>query len=287
MHAISLENVTAIYGKGTPLEKTALSDVSLKIESGSVVGIIGHTGSGKSTLVRLFNGLQKPSSGTVKVLGEDVWKNPKQQRWLRSKVGLVFQYPEYQLFEETVYADIAFGPKNFGVTGEKLDATVRKAAKFCGLGDEVLTRSPFEISGGQKRRAAIAGVIAMEPKILVLDEPAAGLDPRGRIEILDGLMEYKKQTGSTLVIVSHSMEDIAKYADYIFVLKNGRIYMQGTVVEIFENAVNLFEAGLDVPQITKLFLEMKKRGLVTRSDIFTLKKAYELTERLLGGNVNA
>lgn len=287
MHAIKLENVTAVYGKGTPLEKIALTNVSLNIESGSVVGIIGHTGSGKSTLVRLFNGLQKPSSGTVTVLGEDVWKNPKQQRWLRSKVGLVFQYPEYQLFEETVYADIAFGPKNFGVTGDKLDITVRKAAKFCGLDDTILTRSPFEISGGQKRRAAIAGVIAMEPKVLVLDEPAAGLDPRGRAEILDGLMEYKEQTGSTMIIVSHSMEDIAKYADYIFVLKDGQIDMQGTVVEIFENAVKLFAAGLDVPQITKLFIELKKRGLTTRSDIFTLGKAYELMAPLLGGNVNA
>ena len=222
----------------------------------------------------------------VTVLGEDIWKNPKQLRAIRSKVGLVFQYPEYQLFEETVYADIAFGPKNFGVTGDALEKTVRKAAKFCGLDDAILMRSPFEISGGQKRRAAIAGVIAMEPKILVLDEPAAGLDPRGRVEILDGLMEYKKQTGSTLVIVSHSMEDIAKYADYIFVLKNGQIYMQGSVVEIFENAVNLFEAGLDVPQITKLFIELKKRGLTTRSDIFTLGKAYDLMQRLLGGNVN-
>lgn len=287
MYAVELQKVTVVYGSGTPLEKTALKDISLKIEEGSVVGLIGHTGSGKSTLVKLLNGLQKPFSGKVSILSDDVWKDPKRMRWVRGKVGLVFQYPEYQLFEETVYADIAFGPKNMGFTGEELDKTVRSAAKFCGLDDSVLLRSPFEISGGQKRRAAIAGVISMNPKVLVLDEPAAGLDPRGRTNILDGLMEYKKQTGSTMIIVSHSMEDIAKYCDYIYVLKDGSLMMEGSAATIFSNAEGLFEAGLDVPQITKLFIELKKRGQVERTDIYTINKARQLMNSLLGGESDA
>ncbi|HBL83510.1 MAG: energy-coupling factor transporter ATPase [Clostridiales bacterium GWF2_38_85] len=287
MYAIELDNISVVYGKGTPFEKVALKNIDLKIELGSIVGLIGHTGSGKSTLVRLLNGLLKPTEGRVLINGEDIWLNPKQVRKFCKKVGLVFQYPEYQLFEETVYKDIAFGPKNMGMTGETLNASVRSAAKFCGIDDEMLDRSPFEISGGQKRRVAIAGVIAMQPEILVLDEPAAGLDPRGREEILSGLVEYKKSSKSTMVIVSHSMEDIAKYADSIIVLKDNMINMQGTVKEIFTNAVQLFGAGLDVPQITKLFIELEKRGLSSRVDIYTVTKATELMKECLGGTHHA
>ena len=283
MYAIELDNISVVYGKGTPFEKVALKNINLKIEAGSIVGLIGHTGSGKSTLVKLLNGLLKPTEGRVLINGEDIWANPKLVRKYRQMVGLVFQYPEYQLFEETVYKDIAFGPKNMGMSGDELETSIRNAAKFCGIDDEMLGSSPFEISGGQKRRVAIAGVIAMQPEILVLDEQAAGLDPRGREEILTGLVEYKKTTKSTMVIVSHSMEDIAKYADSIIVLKDSMINMQGTVKEIFTNAVQLFDAGLDVPQITKLFIELQKRNLSSRVDIYTVTKATELMKEQLGG----
>ena len=277
--SLTLENVNVVYGENTPFRKTALKDISIAFPPGKVTGIIGHTGSGKSTLAMLLNGLLRPTSGKVLLDGRDIWENPKEIGAVRFKVGMVFQYPEYQLFEETVSADIAFGPKNMGLSEEECRVRVQKAAAFCGIDDKTLARSPFEISGGQKRRAAIAGVVAMDPDVLVLDEPAAGLDPRGREELLGGLMEYQRERQSTMLVISHSMEDIAKYADFILVLKEGEVFMFGTVEEIFSDAQKLFGSSLDLPQITKLFVELKKRGITDRTDIYTVGYA----EKILSG----
>ena len=279
---IKLENVTVRYGEGTPFALTALDGINLDIPAGCVCGIIGHTGSGKSTLAQLLNGLLQPTLGKVLFKGEDINRSKQSVNDIRLKVGLVFQYPEYQLFEETVEKDIAFGPHNMSLSEEEISKRVADAARFCGIDREMLAASPFEISGGQKRRAAIAGVIAMSPEVLVLDEPAAGLDPKGRDEILGGLVEYRKTTGTTMILISHSMEDIANWCDRIVVMKNGGVFMQGTVEEIFESAERLFDAGLDVPQITKLFIELKKRGVVSRSDVYTLGYAKKLIESGLG-----
>ena len=279
---IKLENVTVRYGEGTPFALTALDGINLDIPAGCVCGIIGHTGSGKSTLAKLLNGLLQPTLGKVLFKGEDINRSKQSVNDIRFKVGLVFQYPEYQLFEETVEKDIAFGPHNMSLSEEEISKRVADAARFCGIDREMLAASPFEISGGQKRRAAIAGVIAMSPEVLVLDEPAAGLDPKGRDEILGGLVEYRKTTGTTMILISHSMEDIANWCDRIVVMKNGGVFMQGTVEEIFESAERLFDAGLDVPQITKLFIELKKRGVVSRSDVYTLGYAKKLIESGLG-----
>lgn len=279
---IKLENVTVRYGEGTPFALTALDGINLDIPAGCVCGIIGHTGSGKSTLAQLLNGLLQPTLGKVLFKGEDINRSKQSVNDIRFKVGLVFQYPEYQLFEETVEKDIAFGPHNMSLSEEEISKRVADAARFCGIDREMLAASPFEISGGQKRRAAIAGVIAMSPEVLVLDEPAAGLDPKGRDEILGGLVEYRKTTGTTMILISHSMEDIANWCDRIVVMKNGGVFMQGTVEEIFESAERLFDAGLDVPQITKLFIELKKRGVVSRSDVYTLGYAQKLIESGLG-----
>ncbi len=279
---IRLENVTVRYGEGTPFALTALDNINLDIPAGCVCGIIGHTGSGKSTLAQLLNGLLQPTGGKVLFKGEDINRSKQSVNDIRFKVGLVFQYPEYQLFEETVEKDIAFGPHNMSLSEEEISKRVADAARFCGIDSEMLAASPFEISGGQKRRAAIAGVIAMSPEVLVLDEPAAGLDPKGRDEILGGLVEYRKTTGTTMILISHSMEDIANWCDRIVVMKNGGVFMQGTVEEIFESAERLFDAGLDVPQITKLFIELKKRGVVSRSDVYTLGYAKKLIESGLG-----
>ena len=279
---IKLENVTVRYGEGTPFALTALDGINLDIPAGCVCGIIGHTGSGKSTLAQLLNGLLQPTRGKVLFKGEDINRSKQSVNDIRFKVGLVFQYPEYQLFEETVEKDIAFGPHNMSLSEEEISKRVADAARFCGIDSEMLAASPFEISGGQKRRAAIAGVIAMSPEVLVLDEPAAGLDPKGRDEILGGLVEYRKTTGTTMILISHSMEDIANWCDRIVVIKNGGVFMQGTVEEIFESAERLFDAGLDVPQITKLFIELKKRGVVSRSDVYTLGYAKKLIESGLG-----
>lgn len=281
MNALSFKNVSVVYGEGTPFRKTALDNISVDLPSGEIIGVIGHTGSGKSTLAMLSNGLLKPTSGNILLEGHDIWENPKQIRKVRSKVGIAFQYPEYQLFEETVYKDIAFGPKNMGLDEKEIDARVKNAAAFCGISDAVLKKSPFELSGGQKRRAAIAGVVAMEPPVLVLDEPAAGLDPLGREEILGGLIAYQKQKNTTMVLISHSMEDIAKYCDRILVLKDGTVYMYGTVEEIFMQAERLFGASLDLPQITKLFIEMRKRGLIENTDVYTVKYAKKEIEKIL------
>ena len=280
-YAIETVNLTHYYSKGTVQQVAAINDVNLQIEKGELVGIIGHTGSGKSTLISHFNGLLKPDSGKVLVDGEDIWKYKETLRQSRFKVGLCFQYPEYQLFEETVYKDIAFGPKNMKLSDEEIKKRVKLAAEFCGLSEKELKRSPFELSGGQKRRAAIAGVLAMRPEVLVLDEPAAGLDPKGKEEILSGLVEYKNTYGATLLIISHSMEDIAKYADEILVMKDGEIYMHGGVEEIFMQAEKLFDARLDLPQITKLFIELKKRDLVNSTDVYSVGYAKKEIEKLI------
>ena len=272
MSSIKVENISVVYGAGTPFEKRALDNVSIDFGENRVVGLIGHTGSGKSTLAMLLNGLNKPTEGKILLDGTDIWEKPKEISAVRFRVGLVFQYPEYQLFEESVYKDIAFGPKNMGMESDALDKTVREAARFCGIDDETLKKSPFELSGGQQRRVAIAGVVAMQPQVLVLDEPAAGLDPAGREEIIGGLLEYREKSGSTMIIISHSMEDIARYSDYIVVLSNGRVHMQGTPAEIFADAENLFGASLDVPQVTKLFVELKKRSLADKTDVYTVKE---------------
>ena len=278
--SLTLENIGVVYGENTPFRHTALENISIAFPKGKATGIIGHTGSGKSTLAMLLNGLLRPTSGRVLLDGEDIWAKPKEMRAVRFRVGLVFQYPEYQLFDETVRADIAFGPKNMNLSAEECDARVARAAAFCGIDETVLSRSPFELSGGQKRRAAIAGVLAMDPEVLVLDEPAAGLDPRGREEILGGLMEYQKQRQSTMLIISHSMEDIAKYADSILVLKNGKIFLFGTVGEVFADAQKLFDSSLDLPQITKLFVELQKRGLADRTDVYTVGYAVKTAAKL-------
>lgn len=276
MHAIELKNVSVVYGEGTPFRKVALDNITLGFEEKTITGVIGHTGSGKSTLATLLNGLLAPTSGTVMLHGTDIWARPKEMRSVRARVGLVFQYTEYQLFAETVGEDIAFGPKNIGLDAEEVKRRVKLAADFCGLSRRELERSPFEISGGQKRRAAIAGVLAMKPEILVLDEPAAGLDPRGREDILGGLMGYKNSAGATMILVSHSMEDVARYADRIAVIKQGSLFMQGSVGEIFMQPEKLFDSSLDLPQITKLFVELKKRGIADDTDVYTVNYALEV-----------
>ena len=280
-NALELKNISVIYGEGTPFRKAALNNISTVFPKGEITGIIGHTGSGKSTLASLLNGLLKPTEGEILLFGESIWAKPKEMKSIRSRVGLVFQYPEYQLFDETVESDIAFGPKNIGLDEAEIKNRVRLAAEFCGLSEKELKRSPFELSGGQKRRAAIAGVLAMRPEVIVLDEPAAGLDPKGREEILSGLVEYKNTYGATLLIISHSMEDIAKYADRILVMKDGEIYMQGGVEEIFMQAERLFDANLDLPQITKLFIELKKRGLCQSTDVYTVGYAKKEIEKII------
>ena len=279
--------MTVRYGAGTPFEKVALKNISLEFPKGKITGIIGHTGSGKSTLAMLLNGLLKPEEGKVFLEGEDINQSKQFTNSVRFKVGLVFQYPEYQLFEDTVRRDIAFGPRNMGLEDEAISERVSLAARFCGLDGAALESSPFEISGGQKRRAAIAGVIAMRPQVLVLDEPAAGLDPQGKEEIFRGLREYRDSEGATMLLISHSMEDIAEYAENIVVLKEGEVFMQGTPQEIFANAEKLFAASLDVPQITRLFLELKKRGKCDRTDIYTVDYAVKTLLPYVGPEVEA
>ena len=275
---IRIENLTHTYGEGTPFRRSAVENLSLDIYHGEFLGLIGHTGSGKSTLIQHLNGLLKPTGGRVLLDGEDIWADPKKIRSVRFRVGLVFQYPEYQLFEETVYKDIAFGPKNMGLQGEEIDRRVRQAAVFAGLDEDMLERSPFELSGGQKRRVAIAGVIAMEPKVLILDEPTAGLDPRGREAILAQLRAYHEQKGSTIILVSHSMEEIARNVDRIVVMSHAHKLMDGTPEEVFSRAEELLQVGLDVPQVTKVAMELQKRGLLQESSVYTIE---ELARRLL------
>ena len=266
------------YSAGTPFEHKAIDNVDLEVMPGEFLGIIGHTGSGKSTLIQHLNGLLRPTDGQILLDGTDIWARPKEIRKVRFQVGLVFQYPEYQLFEETVYKDISFGPKNMGLEGEEIDCRVRRAAAFAGIDEEMLEKSPFELSGGQKRRVAIAGVIAMEPKVLILDEPTAGLDPRGREAILAQLRSYHKQKGNTVILVSHSMEEIARNVDRIVVMSHSHKLMDGTPEEVFSRADELLQVGLDVPQVTKVAMELQKRGLLADSSVYTID---ELVRRLL------
>ncbi len=269
--SLKLENVSAVYGEGTPFRKVALDNINIEFPKGKITGIIGHTGSGKSTLAQLLNGLNKPTSGKIYLDGKDIWEKPKEISKIRFKVGLAFQYPEYQLFEETVGKDIAFGPKNMGLDENEISLRVAEAAKLCGIPEDSLSRSPFELSGGQKRRVAIAGVMAMRPEYLVLDEPAAGLDPVGKNDILGGIINYKNETDGTVVLISHSMEDVAKYSDMILVLKEGKVFSYGSVEEIFSDIESLANSSLDLPQITRLFHELKKRGISQRDDVYTVK----------------
>ena len=278
---IETQHLTHIYGAGMPDATVALEDVSFSVEAGDFVGIIGSTGSGKSTLISHFNGLLKPTSGKVLVDGQDIWADPSQIRKFRFLVGMVMQYPEYQLFEETVYKDIAFGPKNMGLSEQEIDRRVRRAAEFCGLPIDYLNRSPFELSGGQKRRVAIAGVLAMEPRILVLDEPAAGLDPEGRDTILSQIRQYHKDTGTTVLLVSHSMEDIARYANRVLVMDQRRVAMYDEVEKVFARAPELLELGLSVPQVTKIFLKLQEMGLDIATDVYTTPYAVKTVLKAL------
>ncbi len=273
MDILQLEGVTYTYSRGTPFEKTAIEDITLGLPQGEFIGIIGHTGSGKSTLVQHLNGLMQPSSGRVLLDGKDIWAQPKKIRQVRFEVGLVFQYPEYQLFEETVYKDIAFGPTNMGLCEEEVDRNVREAARMVGIEDGMLTSSPFELSGGQKRRVAIAGVLAMKPRVLVLDEPTAGLDPQGRDEILSRIHDYHEDAGTTVVLVSHSMEDVARHSDRVLVISHAKVAMYGETREVFERAYELEAMGLDIPQITKVFMGLRDRGLPVPGGIYTIEDA--------------
>ena len=275
MSILELKNICYTYGVGTPFEKKAVNDVSFSVNKGELIGIIGHTGSGKSTLVQMLNGLMKPTSGQVLLDGVDIWDKPKEIRKIRFKVGMVFQYPEYQLFEETVYKDIAFGPTNKGLSAEEIDKEVRRAARFTGLKDELLDKSPFDLSGGEKRRAAIAGVIAMDPDVLVLDEPTAGLDPMGRDVLLSQIVRYHKERQNTVLLVSHSMEDIARVADRIVVMNKSKLVMFDETQKVFERGDELEKIGLRIPQITKIMSQLRKRGVDVPEGILTVDSAVD------------
>ena len=278
---IRTENLTYIYGEGTPFRKVAVDDVNLQIDEGEMVGVIGHTGSGKSTLIQHFNGLLKATSGNVYIDGEKLWDDKAKLRPVRFKVGLVFQYPEYQLFEETCYKDIAFGPKNMGLDNAEIDRRIKETAKMVGITPDILDKSPFELSGGQKRRVAIAGVMAMEPKVLILDEPASGLDPKGREQILGLIKEYHQEKKNTVVLVSHSMEDIAKHTSKILVMNKAKLFCYDDTVKVFHRAAELEEMGLAVPQITRVFNRLKAMGCDINDDVYTTKYAKELLLKLL------
>lgn len=279
---LEVKNLNHIYSVGTPFEHKALDNVSFRIYRGEFIGVIGHTGSGKSTLMQQLNGLLKPTSGTVLLDGEDIWADKKKTRQARFRVGLVFQYPEYQLFEETVYKDIAFGPKNMGLDEKEIDRRVREAAGFVGLTQQQLEVSPFDLSGGQKRRVAIAGVIAMEPEVLILDEPTAGLDPNGRAEILGNIESYRKAKNATIMMVSHSMEDVARMTDRLLVMNGSRLAMDAAPGEVFAHAEELVEMGLSIPQVTQVFLHLRKMG-VPVENVYTIDQAVAAVKRLRGG----
>lgn len=283
MTVLKTENLTHYYSNGMSGEVAAIKNINIEIEKGELVGIIGHTGSGKSTLLQHFNGLLKPDEGRVLLEGSDIWESKESIRSARFKVGLCFQYPEYQLFEETVYKDIAFGPKNMGLDNAETDRRVRRAAQFVGLKDEYLEKSPFDLSGGEKRRAAIAGVMAMEPEVLILDEPTAGLDPHGREKILALVKAYREQTGNTVMMVSHSMEDVAKIADRVLVLNNSEVAMFGTVAEVYSKSAELSEMGLSVPQITKIFSALRERGFAVSDSVFTVEQGVSELMRFFEG----
>lgn len=281
---LETQELTYTYSVGTPFEKTAVDHVNLMIEEGEMIGVMGHTGSGKSTLIQHFNGLLKPTSGKILLDGKDIWEDKSKIRDVRFQVGLVFQYPEYQIFEETVYKDIAFGPKNMGLDEAEIKRRVLETAHDIGLSEELMERSPFELSGGQKRRVAIAGVMAMQPKVLILDEPTAGLDPAGRDKILEHIKAYHRRMKNTILIVSHSMEDIASFADKILVMSNSRLFCYDETVKVFARSKEISEIGLDVPQITRVFEKLKERGLDFGKDVYTVEYAKNLLlKRLRGG----
>lgn len=282
-HAIETIGLTHYYSKGTVQQVAAINDVNLTIEKGELVGVIGHTGSGKSTLISHFNGLLKPDAGKVLVDGTDIWKDKETLRNTRFKVGLCFQYPEYQLFEETVFKDIAFGPKNMKLSEAEVKERVLRAAEFVGVKPEHLDKSPFDLSGGEKRRVAIAGVMSMEPEVLIFDEPAAGLDPQGRRELIKLIKDYREQTGSAVVIVSHSMEDIASLADKVIVMNNSRIEMQGTVDEVYSRGGELRRIGLNIPEITEIFLRLRTRGFDVPANVYTVEQGAAILKALASG----
>lgn len=282
-HAIETIGLTHYYSKGTVQQVAAINDVNLTIEKGELVGVIGHTGSGKSTLISHFNGLLKPDAGKVLVDGTDIWKDKETLRNTRFKVGLCFQYPEYQLFEETVFKDIAFGPKNMKLSEVEVKERVLRAAEFVGVKPEHLDKSPFDLSGGEKRRVAIAGVMSMEPEVLIFDEPAAGLDPQGRRELIKLIRDYREQTGSAVVIVSHSMEDIASLADKVIVMNNSRIEMQGTVDEVYSRGEELRRIGLNIPEITEIFLRLRARGFDVPANVYTVEQGAAILKSLASG----
>ena len=286
MSIIELVDVGFVYGKKTPYEIHALENINLKIEQGCITGVIGHTGSGKSTLVQMFNGLIKPDSGKVFVNGEDIWEKPKEISKVRYAVGMVMQYPEYQLFADTVWEDIAYGPRNMKLDEEEVKRRVEQSARFCGISKETLEKSPFDLSGGQKRRVALAGVMAMDPDVLVLDEPAAGLDPKGRREILGGIKEYRENSGKSVVIVSHSMEDMAMYCDTIAVMSHGKLIMQGSCKEVFSEKEMLTQAGLDVPEITNAVHALRNKGINISKSIYTVDGAIDAIKEYLRGDKN-
>ena len=275
MSKLQLDNVSYVYSPDTPFEKEALTDVCIDFKENRITGIIGHTGSGKSTVAQLLNGLLRPTSGRVLLDGKDIFDKGSDIMQVRFRVGLVFQYPEYQLFEETVWRDIAFGPSNMKLPAEEIDRRVRAAAEFTGIDKELFERSPFELSGGQKRRVAIAGIMAMEPEIIVLDEPAAGLDPQGRDEIFNGIKKWRESHNATVILISHSMEDMALYADDIVVMNHGHVLTHGTVDEVFLKADTIRESGLDIPQITSLTEELTRLGIIDGSGIYTVDMAYK------------
>ena len=283
---LEVQNLHHIYSMGTPFEHAALQDVSFSVERGEFVGIIGHTGSGKSTLMQHLNGLLKPTSGKILLEGKDIWQDKATTRQSRFRVGLVFQYPEYQLFEETVYKDIAFGPKNMGLDDAEVDRRVREAAGFVGITDQQLEVSPFDLSGGQKRRVAIAGVIAMEPEVLILDEPTAGLDPVGREGILANIEDYRKAKNATIMMVSHSMNDVARLTDRLLVMCDAKLAMDGTPDEVFSHAQELLDMGLDIPELTRVFLRLQQMGLET-GPVYTVEQAVKAMRKLRGGNADA
>lgn len=273
---LELQGVSYTYSAGTPFEKDAIRDVSLAIQPGEFIGIIGHTGSGKSTLIQHMNGLVRPTAGRVLLDGQDIWEKPKEIRRVRFRVGMVFQYPEHQLFEETVYKDIAFGPHNMGLSPQEIDERVQQVAAWADLQPEWLQKSPFELSGGQKRRVAIAGVIAMRPQVLILDEPTAGLDPQGRDRLLARIHEYQRDSGATVLLVSHSMEDVARVAQKVLVMNAGRVAMFDDTARVFSRAAELQRMGLTVPAVTRVCMELKKRGLYTGDNAYTVEQAAAL-----------
>ena len=283
---LEVKDLNYIYSIGTPFQHQALDSVNFAVNRGEFIGIIGHTGSGKSTLMQQLNGLLKPTSGSVLLDGQDIWSDKKLTRQARFRVGLVFQYPEYQLFEETVYKDIAFGPKNMGLKADEIDRRVREAAGFVGLTEKQLEVSPFDLSGGQKRRVAIAGVIAMEPEVLILDEPTAGLDPVGRAEILANIEAYRQAKNATIMMVSHSMEDVARLTDRLLVMNGSHLAMDATPAEVFTHAEELVEMGLNIPQVTQVFLHLRKMG-VNVDNVYTIDQAIAEIKRIKGGAAHA